>query len=192
MPTEEIDSKSIRTIKLAFALSVVLLVLFATYLIGIFHGVSMDASRASESLTTTPVELEPSSAIANRIPGMLEAINAYRGQQNLPALKLNGELSNSAQAKADDLVQHNYWAHFRDGKSPWDFFKAAGYNYSKAGENLARCFSDNSLVVPAWIASSAHRAELVGDYKDVGFGIALNPVDHCNYVVAHFGTEADL
>lgn len=123
------------------------------------------------------------------LPGAWEAVNAYRATQHLPYLALDDQLSNSAQAKADDLVANNYWAHERTGATPWNFITDAGYDYARAGENLAKCYKTIDAVVDAWVASPTHHAVLVGDYQDVGFGIANNPRNGCDYVVGHFGTR---
>jgi uncharacterized protein YkwD len=149
-----------------------------------------DAQIAREqAVRPNPVETQPVSVVADRVPGALRAVNTYRALHDLPALTLNGKLSNSAQAKADDLVQQRYWAHFRDGATPWSFITEAGYAYARAGENLGKCYPDADSLVQAWINSPTHEAVLLGDYAEVGFGITKNTEDGCNYVVGHFATE---
>jgi uncharacterized protein YkwD len=123
------------------------------------------------------------------VPGALELVDQYRATKHLPMLFLDPQLTESAQAKADDLVANQYWAHNRPGATSWDWFTKAGYVYSSAGENLAKCWPDTESVVKAWIASPTHEAVMSGNYQDVGFGIAKNPKDGCNYIVAHFGTR---
>src|SRR5690349_13756528 len=69
---------------------------------------------------------------------LLDETNQARIDQDRQALKLNTELSKAAQAKANDMVANNYWAHISpEGKTPWNFVDATGYHYQKAGENLA-------------------------------------------------------
>lgn len=122
---------------------------------------------------------------------LLNATNAFRAQNGLAPLTLNGQLNNSAQSKAQHMVDNNYWAHNApDGTTPWYFFDQAGYNYSKAGENLAYGFNTSQDTVNGWIGSPGHRANMLGEYNDVGFGF----VDGANYqggpntvVVAHYG-----
>lgn len=122
------------------------------------------------------------------LPGALEAINEYRKAKGLEPLALNAKLNHSAQAKADDLVAKRYWSHTSpDGTQPWTFIEKAGYAYSKAGENLAKCYASPRALVQAWIASPEHEAVLRGNYADVGFGAAKK--DNCNYVVGHFGRK---
>ena len=54
----------------------------------------------------------------------------------------------------------------------WVFIKAAGYNYTYAGENLARGYNNASDVVNAWMASPEHRQNMLSpNYQNVGFSI---------------------
>lgn len=89
---------------------------------------------------------QPQPAIET-VPGVLSYINIYREERGLPALKLNAQLNSSAQAKSDDLVAVGYWAHNRDGRTPWTFITESGYIYQRAGENLAKCFDDPEALV---------------------------------------------
>ena len=67
--------------------------------------------------------------------------NLERVKNGLSELKLNEKLSDAARRKAAYMFEKNFWAHFApDGTTPWSFIKAAGYDYSYAGENLAKGF----------------------------------------------------
>ena len=102
----------------------------------------------------------------------LAATNAARIANGVPPLVLNAELSTAAAQKVLDMKKNNYWDHFRpsDHKAPWDFMKEAGYDYKVAGENLARGFNSVQAITDAWMASPAHRANLLSDkYTDIGF-----------------------
>lgn len=120
--------------------------------------------------------------------------NTARAQNGLGTLGLNGLLNNSAQTKANDMIARNYWAHNTpDGTQPWWFFTNAGYQYSNAGENLAYGFADSSSTMNGWMNSPGHKANVLGSFTEVGFGIASG----ANYqggentvVVAHYATPA--
>jgi hypothetical protein len=93
------------------------------------------------------------------------------------------------------MIVRNYWSHNTpEGNSPWTFITKAGYQYLKAGENLAYGFLTSAGVVTGWMNSTAHRANVLdATFKDVGFGIASGP----NYqggentvVVAMYGQAA--
>lgn len=105
---------------------------------------------------------------------LLQETNAQRSQNSRAALSLNAQLSKAAQAKANDMVAHNYWSHASpDGSQPWTFIANAGYNYTAAGENLAYGFDSSSATVTGWMNSASHRTNLLNsEYSEVGFGIA--------------------
>lgn len=104
---------------------------------------------------------------------LLNLTNYERTQNGLAPLSLDSQLSNAAHKKSDHMFRYNYWAHFApDGTSPWDFIKGEGYNYSYAGENLAKGFTTSGDAVAAWMKSPTHRANiLASQYRDVGFSI---------------------
>ena len=108
---------------------------------------------------------------------LLNETNAKRAAEQQPALTLDAQLAAAAQAKANDMAQHDYWAHNSpDGKTPWSFISASGYPYQLAGENLAYGFAGASETVTGWMNSTEHRANILNaDYENVGFGIAQSP-----------------
>ncbi|HXE10041.1 MAG TPA: CAP domain-containing protein [Verrucomicrobiae bacterium] len=108
---------------------------------------------------------------------LLSDTNAQRANDEETALSLNPQLSSAAQAKADDMVRSDYWAHTSpSGKTPWTFITASGYQYQAAGENLAYGFVNASDAVAGWMNSPEHRANILnGTYSDVGFGVASSP-----------------
>lgn len=98
--------------------------------------------------------------------------NEARAEVGLPPLTVSNALTVAADAKAQDMVEHGYWNHFRptDQKAPWDFIKDAGYSYKVAGENLARGFETAGGTTQAWLNSPTHRANLLSEkYTEVGF-----------------------
>ncbi len=129
---------------------------------------------------------------------LLNAHNRQRTNLRIKELTLDAKLEQSAQNKANALLESNCWSHYcPDGKSPWDFFKDAGYDFVIAGENLAEGFFNIDDVMTAWMNSKTHRDNILNaDYKDVGFGIAkgnYQGLQNNIIVVAHFGsTSADI
>jgi hypothetical protein len=109
--------------------------------------------------------------------GLLSSTNVEREQNTLGDLTLSPELSEAAQAKANDMITRNYWSHTTpDGQEPWIFINQTGYQYQAAGENLAYGFTDNTSAVTGWMNSPGHRANILnGTYSEVGFGIANSP-----------------
>lgn len=125
---------------------------------------------------------------------LLALTNQKRAEAGLPPLQLDGQLSAAAENKAQDMFAKGYWAHFApDGKSPWDFIRAAGYPYVYAGENLARGFTSSGDVIGAWMASPEHRANMLSrNYSDVGFATEQGPLPgdaNTVLVVQMFGSK---
>lgn len=104
---------------------------------------------------------------------LLLLVNQKRQEQGLLPLTLNEQLSNAAFAKAKDMYGKNYWSHNSpDGTTPWYFIKNQGYNYTYAGENLARGFTTSKETIDAWMASPTHKENILSEnYQDVGFAI---------------------
>ena len=105
---------------------------------------------------------------------LLAETNGERTNHHEPALQLNQQLTVAAQAKANDMARRGYWSHVTpDGKQPWSFIQAAGYQYEAAGENLAYGFGTSQQITTAWMHSTEHRANILNaDYQDVGFATA--------------------
>lgn len=99
--------------------------------------------------------------------------NQERNSLGLNTLNTNAQLSAAALAKANDMFEKQYWDHFGpNGETPWQFIRAAGYNYVYAGENLAKGFQTAEGVHEAWMASPTHKANIVSpNYKDIGVAV---------------------
>lgn len=106
--------------------------------------------------------------------GLLSGTNTQRANNGKGGLSLNSQLNNAAQAKAQDMVNRDYWSHNTpDGQQPWIFIDAQGYNYQKAGENLAYGFSTSNETIIGWMNSPSHRENMLdGAFSEVGFGFA--------------------
>lgn len=123
---------------------------------------------------------------------VLDQTNSQRLKLGLKSLTFNSTLSKSAELKANDMFANNYWAHTSpQGKSPWDFFNTAGYEYSLAGENLAKDFYDTEGLMKAWMNSPTHRANIVNPkYQEIGLSVVSGILGgvKTTLVVQHFGT----
>ncbi len=104
---------------------------------------------------------------------LLLLTNQQRIANGLAPLVLNDKLTQAAQLNADYMLKKNYWSHFApDGTSPWSFIKNAGYDYTYAGQNLARGYTSAQDAVNAWMASPDHRANILShNFADVGFAV---------------------
>jgi len=107
------------------------------------------------------------------IDSLLGYTNTKRTDAGLNTLTLNSKLSQAAEKKALDMFTKDYWAHISpEGKEPWDFIVASGYDYTYAGENLAVDFGESKKVVEAWYNSPSHRDNLLNShYTEIGFAV---------------------
>ncbi len=144
-------------------------------------------------ITIGPIETAYSSAIT--IENVISLTNQSRAQNGLGQLSSNEKLRVAAQNKANDMLAKQYFAHNTpDGKTPWDFIKAAGYGYIIAGENLAVDFVQAENVEDAWMNSPGHRANILNkDFEEIGIGIAQGDFEgHTSiFVVQMFGAQPE-
>ena len=139
--------------------------------------------------------IEPSTASVQSVQSELHDQHAYlylinkeRADRGLGELRLNDKLNTSAQLKANDMKEFDYWAHVNpNGTTPWHFFELAGYEYEKAGENLAKCWDTPEQTVKAWMNRATHKDNILGGYTETGFGSYYK--GNCLVVVNHFGTR---
>lgn len=131
--------------------------------------------------------------VSDVTPGnIIKQTNTARTANNLPTLKTNSLLNKAAQAKANDMIRQQYFAHISPSKvTPWAFFKQAGYSYRYAGENLAIDFSESEDIIQAWLNSPSHRRNLLSTrYSEIGVAVATGNINGTQslLVVQMFGT----
>lgn len=144
-------------------------------------------------LVMGPVLPAYSSAITT--DNVISLTNQSRAEFKLGSFIQNGKLAQAAQAKANDMLAKQYFAHNTpDGHTPWDFIKSTGYAYLLAGENLAVDFTEAENVETAWMNSPGHRANILNkDFQEIGIGISEGQFEghHSIFVVQMFGTSQD-
>src|SRR3989339_270390 len=123
-----------------------------------------------------PYQAKMSVEVVNRV---LELTNKDRQENNLGSLTINPVLIASAQAKAQDLIDKNYFAHHSpDGKKPWDFINRDEYQYLYVGENLAMNFTTADSVHAALMNSPTHKKNILNDkYNEVGIAMLSGEID---------------
>jgi uncharacterized protein YkwD len=121
---------------------------------------------------------------------LLELHNAERAKKSLPPLRIDPKLTTAAVAHSRHMAQVGKLAHFgiNDG-DPWSRMKDVGYSFSSASENVAWNTPDPAETVRAWMSSAGHRANILGQYQDVGFGMAKG-IRGDPYWTTDFGTPA--
>lgn len=121
-------------------------------------------------VTVNPIVLNADYLISEDI--VIARTNEERAKVNLPPLRLNKKLAESARVKACDMVDKDYWAHSApDGITPWDLIQDQNYCYIVAGENLAKNFNDENKIVAAFMASPKHKDNIVNkNFEEIGVG----------------------
>lgn len=105
-------------------------------------------------------------AVPGKAIGLLDAMNAARIAEGLPALEWDPTLEEVAYARARNLVVNGYFDHYApDGESAFSELAARGVSYGLAGENLARNnYPERRTVAAAFdglMASPGHRANIL-------------------------------
>ena len=123
---------------------------------------------------------------------MLELVNQERAKVGVAPLKLDERLNASAQEKADDMQNRDYYGHVSpEGTRGTLFvFKHMPSKCRYAGENLANILipdSNSRNPISTWMSSTkGHREAILDkDYDLVGFGIAKDKYGN-SLIVQHF------
>lgn len=128
-------------------------------------------------------------------PALLDATNAERRENGAGSLVMSERLSSAAAMKVDDMFTNQYWSHESPtGTKPWQWFKAAQYTYSVAGENLAKNFYSTEGTVHAWMNSPSHRQNMLDPrFKEAGFAVKSGELDGkpATIVVALYAAPAE-
>ena len=126
----------------------------------------------------------PTPAVAGWQQGMLNLVNAHRANAGLAPLSWCPTLGVAAQNQSQAQAAQNRMFH-ADLKANAN---AAGYTgWRSLAENVAAGQSSAGQVMDSWMNSSGHRANILGAYTHVGFGLATSS-SGVNYWTQSFGT----
>lgn len=115
-----------------------------------------------------PIPLPPS-----LVDDLLAAHNQFRAVHGLPPLIANAKLAMAAQGHVEWMARTGTLSHqegFRDFSSR---ITAQGYVFTACAENIADGQRTVAEVMASWETSPGHRANILGPYKDFGFGKAF-------------------
>ncbi|MGK7895009.1 MAG: CAP domain-containing protein [Xenococcus sp. (in: cyanobacteria)] len=122
---------------------------------------------------------------------VVSLVNHERNQAGLDSLQIDSQLAQAAQVHSENMADYDFFSHTgADGSSPFDRIRAAGYNYSYAGENIAAGQSTPEAVVQAWMGSSGHRANILNsNFTEIGIGYEFEPNDTGSVNYYHYWTN---
>ncbi|MCI5108502.1 MAG: CAP domain-containing protein [Candidatus Pacebacteria bacterium] len=149
------------------------------------------------SSSLAPLILNRSGLLATIYPSALvDLTNEARVNEALSPLSVSNKLTLAAQLKANDMASDGYFSHISpEGVTPWYWIGLVDYKFIYAGENLAIDFSYSDDVNDAWLASTAHRNNILSpNFTEIGIAIADGEYEgrDTTYVVQIFGTPAPI
>ncbi|MBW1598589.1 CAP domain-containing protein [Streptomyces sp. JJ38] len=99
-------------------------------------------------------------------------VNAERAKAGCGPVRTNSRLAEAALAHSRDMAARSFFDHTNpDGEDPGDRITAAGYQWSRYGENIARGQRTASEVVEGWMNSPGHRANILNcSFEEMGIG----------------------
>jgi len=139
--------------------------------------------------TPTPVPTVPSTGGCEQI---IALVNQVREENGLSPLVYNSQLGVAAQRYADFIAAHDVLNHTADGRTLDKRAEAAGYTtWVALGENLAGGYATFDEALTAWLASPAHRDNIMNPgFAETGVGCAWNAASaHGSFFVQEFGTR---
>ena len=156
--------------KISIVIVVVLSIFYANFSVFANPPNVSQPSESSKTPETSEVRLNPDES------EMFAALNSAREERGLPPLALDNELAKLARMKAEDMLEHGYFAHISPTfGSPFEMMKNFEISYNSAGENIA----ENRTVAGASAAlmlSDSHRANILSErFNRVGIGIVDGP-----------------
>jgi uncharacterized protein YkwD len=91
-------------------------------------------------------------------------------------LNWNAALTTAAYGHSRDMADNNYFSHTsQDGRTFSQRITAAGYTWSRAGENIAAGYTSAQSVINGWMSSEGHCANLMNpNFRDMGLACARN------------------
>lgn len=106
---------------------------------------------------------------------VVRLVNAERSAAGLSELTISSKLSESAMVRAKEIKTR--FSHTRpDGTSCFTAVDRTGYR--SLGENIAAGHETPEEVVTAWMNSTGHRENILGDFTDIGIGYYEDGAPH--------------
>ncbi len=154
----KISLSSKKYLLIYLAVNVALVFILQAFLMGVLFFAPANAQIFNQNNLVAPTPTLQTTEILN-------IVNQTRVQYNLDRLVENEKLQMAAQAKADYLLTEQLFSHSGKNGEPFStWIKQYDYNYLRVGENLAIFFTDNQAIVNAWLASEAHRKNILNPY----------------------------
>jgi uncharacterized protein YkwD len=134
--------------------------------------IARPAEVADRALRLSPT-FEPDLTPGQRVVAeMVALVNIERGRRGLPFLRLDDQLSAAARVHAADMASMRRMQHVgSDGSDGGIRLSRTGFVWSSWGENIGAGFTDPAVLFESWLNSPDHRANLLGDFTEIGVGV---------------------
>lgn len=107
---------------------------------------------------------------------MVDLINVERARRGLTRLTWNDRVDAAARAHSDDMAAHRTMQHAgTDGSDAGDRLTREGFVWRTWAENIAAGQQTDEAVLADWMASTGHRANLLGNFNLIGVGATATP-----------------
>jgi len=114
-------------------------------------------------------DFDPKTACAE----VLKAHNRIRADARLPALAISPKLQAAARLHAQDMATHGKMTHKgSDGSNSIGRISAQGYQYRRAGENIAAGHFTVDGLMKGWMDSPPHKRNILGSFSQIGVAYA--------------------
>lgn len=161
----------------------------AIVLLGAASGEVDDPPKPDQTADAAP-KPEPAGPVTatTEIPDLIAAHNAVRKEHGLGALEPDPLLAEAAKRHAIDMAERQEMSHEGgDGSTPGDRVRRTGYLMQRSGENIAMGYDEVGPVMDGWLNSPPHRANILGDFTQIGVARA-KAGDGAPYWAVEFGT----
>ncbi len=114
--------------------------------------------------------------------------NAFRVLHGLSPLIWDDTAADTAGTHSRDMAENNYFSHTSpDGRSSADRMTEKGIAWTGCGENIAAGHATGFGAYNAWVNSSGHRGNMLGNFTHLGVGGGYNPdTDYGYYFTQNF------
>jgi uncharacterized protein YkwD len=140
---------------------------------------------------TTPPPTDPPSTLpseqADLVAEATAAINAARTGSGLPVLTVDPAIARAAQGHSEDMARAGTLQHTgTDGSDAGARLTSEGYSWITWGEAVGAGQPSGKDIVGAWLDSPPHAQIVLGEFVDVGVGLAVadNGVEYWTVVAA--------
>lgn len=116
------------------------------------------------------------------IDTLQKQINIQRRRYGFNSYDRNSLLQQAAQKRAKELAEK--FSHARPNGYNWASAISMRYNFEKASELTARCYTGPQEVVNAWMSSASTKAKIISKrYNEIGVGVYLDEDGYLYYAV---------